>query len=169
MLCRQVHELDGFDPQTHLDMERLHWQYAASCSKSASSSGQIRAQVFDWNQTVLKDKFDVVLACDVLYEDDAVEPISAAVPRLLKSTGKLLLADPPKRTVHNRERFLQLLSQTPSASFAVDECSERQCEVNQLDPEMSGGVTTETIPVQFLMIRRVIGNHTVGVKLQDSW
>lgn len=42
----------------------------------------VRARTFDWARSeLLQEKFDVLLACDVLYEDFAVEPIAALVPR----------------------------------------------------------------------------------------
>ena len=75
----------------------------------------LEAGVLDWlNPVGLESygKFDVVIACDVLYEDFSVEPVASLVPMLLRSdkeTGQILLADPPDRTRHNRERFLELL------------------------------------------------------------
>ena len=75
----------------------------------------LEAGVLDWLNPVGLEtygKFDVVIACDVLYEDFSVEPVASLVPMLLRSdkqTGQILLADPPDRTRHNRERFLELL------------------------------------------------------------
>jgi hypothetical protein len=44
-------------------------------------AGSVRARVFDWNKAeLLQDQFDVLLACDLLYEDVAVEPIAQLVP-----------------------------------------------------------------------------------------
>lgn len=37
-------------------------------------------------------------------------------------------------------------------------------QVRQLDPEMAGGVHTETVPVQLLVLRRALGGDTVGLK-----
>jgi hypothetical protein len=122
---------------------------------------RVTVQMFDWNSPDLSQKFDTVLACDVLYEPAAVDPIAAMVrpgaaclcaahaqaccsavaahggrrwgvaavprahrqliarsdlrpclpwlrpqvPKILKTSGgQLLLADPPNRTKHNRER-----------------------------------------------------------------
>jgi predicted nicotinamide N-methyase len=94
---------------------------------AARSGGcAVRAAVFDWGRAPQLPRFDVVLACDVLYEPEAVAPISEVVPRLLKSSGGLLLlADPPNRTAANRERFLALLREGPTP-FAVDECYEHR-------------------------------------------
>ena len=42
----------------------------------------VRARVFDWTRSeLLKESFDVLLACDVLYQDDAVQPMAELVPR----------------------------------------------------------------------------------------
>lgn len=44
--------------------------------------GVVRGRVFDWNHAdLLGEQYDVLLACDVLYEDAAVGPIAALVPR----------------------------------------------------------------------------------------
>lgn len=81
---------------------------------------RVKARVFDWSTPERLFEagadgervkpFDVVLACDVLYEDGAVEPIASLVPLLLSSASgsRLLLADPPNRTERNRLRFLQV-------------------------------------------------------------
>jgi hypothetical protein len=37
--------------------------------------------------------------------------------------------------------------------------------VTQLDPELRGGVREESVPIQFQVLRRVLGNDTVGLKL----
>ena len=53
-----------------------------SSVEGSSSSGVVRARVFDWNHAnLLGEQYDVLLACDVLYEDAAVGPIAALVPR----------------------------------------------------------------------------------------
>ncbi|EFJ47758.1 hypothetical protein VOLCADRAFT_91666 [Volvox carteri f. nagariensis] len=116
---------------------------------------------------VRQRRFDVVLACDVLYEDAAVGPIAGLMPILLRPDGgRLLLADPPNRTVRNRERFLQEVRSGP-LRLSVEECSLQRCEVSKLDNEMAGGLspTVETVPVQFLVFRSGLGNDTVGLKL----
>jgi len=69
-----------------------------------------RFSIFDWNR-VPEDqiRFDMILACDVLYEKHAVEPVAALVTKLTAETnGIWLLADPPSRAPKNRESFLRL-------------------------------------------------------------
>ena len=42
----------------------------------------VRARVFDWTRSeLLEESFDVLLACDVLYHEDAVQPMAELVPR----------------------------------------------------------------------------------------
>lgn len=95
---------------------------SSGSARGLSFDTPVGVELFDWNSTQLGRKFDVVLACDVLYEDAAVEPISAVVPKLLKGGGRLLLADPPKRTTRNRERFVSILG-AQSPKLAPLECS----------------------------------------------
>lgn len=69
----------------------------------------VSASAFDWN-AVPDDQptFDLVLACDVLYEKHAVAPVSALVPKLTEPKyGVWLVADPPERAPRNRERFVE--------------------------------------------------------------
>ena len=138
-----------------------------SSSRGGHEGPLIRAEVFDWDKTELAERFDVVLACDVLYEDAAVEPIARVVPQLLKATsGTLLLADPPNRTAQNRERCVKLLAESSKpAALVLQECCQFACEVAKLDPEMVGGVDKETVPVQFMAFSRTYGNDTIGLKL----
>lgn len=104
----------------------------------------------------------------VLYEDTAVEPVAAVVGRLLKpgSGSSLLLADPPNRTAANRQRFVELLSGglAGGINLRLEESGIYQCDVSQLDPEMKGGVTTQSVGVQFMAFRAAVGNDTIGIK-----
>ncbi len=96
---------------------------------------QVRAALVDWTQPYTGPTFDVVLACDVLYEvwlmshrmrslvhmadndkkhepcvapqDFSVEPVGALLPQMCANTGgRVLLADPTARTRHNRYSVL---------------------------------------------------------------
>ena len=71
----------------------------------------VTASTFDWN-AVPSDQcvFDLVLACDVLYESHAVAPVASLVGTLTeKKNGVWLVADPPLRAPKNRARFLELV------------------------------------------------------------
>lgn len=116
--------------QQQQDAERRASHARAGGSQSggaAGAVGAVRAAVFDWSRPLEGlGRFDAVLACDVLYEADAVEPIAGVVPALLRPTGgALLLADPPNRTAANRERFLELL-RGGKAPFALEECYQHE-------------------------------------------
>eukprot|EP00850_Spirogloea_muscicola_P006325 SM000030S11334 [mRNA] locus=s30:239985:242971:+ [translate_table: standard] len=71
----------------------------------------MRAEVFDWGDKDACMEFDVVLACDVLYEKPAVDLIADLVPRLLKpcDNSLLLISDPVERNPKNRERFVDMM------------------------------------------------------------
>lgn len=89
---------------------------------SVGSGGVVRADIFDWTVPYGGPKFDVLLACDVLYEDVSVDPVAEAVPRMLFSAGgRLVLADPAHRTQHNR-RASDLNS---DADLSIVRCSRR--------------------------------------------
>lgn len=156
--------------QTQQDAERVATRSSSNgttstSTSSSTSSGTLRVQLFDWNTPDLSTKFDTVLACDVLYESSAVDPIAAIVPKILKTSGgHLLLADPPNRTAHNRERFIQLLGQAVPR-VAVEESSVVGCEVEQLDREIIGGVNGPAVAVQLMLFRKVLGTDTVGLKM----
>eukprot|EP00775_Hariotina_reticulata_P012326 gene12326-12461_t len=75
------------------------------------------------------------------------------------------LINPPNRTADNRQRFVELLSAAQPGALLLEESGVYQCAVNQLDPEMVGGVKGESVAVQFMAFRYSVGNDTVGVKL----
>ena len=75
------------------------------------------ADVFDWNNEIRDPHlhgYDIILACDVLYEKFSVEPIARVLPLLLRRKedggGKILIADPPNRAKANREKFIGLMA-----------------------------------------------------------
>ena len=102
----------GASSVTFYDREPLAMQ-CALLSVEANGWGPhlATASVFDWNDVAAnQEKFDTLLACDVLYEEQAVAPVAELIPKLVKSGGgRFLLGDPPKRTPQNRARFSSLL------------------------------------------------------------
>ena len=80
--------------------------------KKKTETCVVSASVFDWNAVpVDQERFDLVLACDVLYETHAVKPVASLVPKLTKEkTGVWLVADPPLRAPKNRARFVELVA-----------------------------------------------------------
>eukprot|EP00899_Mesostigma_viride_P013881 jgi/Mesvir1/22494/Mv18529-RA.1 len=72
---------------------------------------EVVARLYDWSAGGGGEMFDVVMACDVLYEEYSVAPIAKAVPALLApgKLGTFLLADAPDRKPSNRAKFLELM------------------------------------------------------------
>lgn len=140
---------------------------AQQAYQAALAKCTYRALPFDWNSSHVTERYDVILACDVLYEAEAVSLVASAIPRLLKPGGSstLLLADPPNRTAANRQKFLDLLSASHPTRLLLQESGVEQCDVQQLDPEMLGGVTSETVAVQFMVFQSAVGNDTIGLKV----
>lgn len=89
--CRYVYATDGDDETMELLKENI---------KSTSSS--VRAHKLWWGEDadfvkVLENnqhdlKFDVLLAADVIYEEDQFQPLIESVKSLLKNDGEFLLA-----------------------------------------------------------------------------
>ena len=127
----------------------------------SSVNHQVTAEMFDWSAPPALRPFDVVLACDVLYEDFSVEPLAGLVPELLSNqlNARILLADPVNRTPHNRQRFLELLSATRNGSGMN---VEETCRVDF----MFKGSSQDGLknPVLLTTLRRTTGGDTVGVK-----
>lgn len=125
-----------------------------------------RALPFDWNSSSIAERYDVVLACDVLYESEAVDLVASVIPKLLEpgNSSTLLLADPPNRTVANRQKFLELIAAAQPTRLLLQESGLEQCDVQQLDPEMLGGVTSETVQICFMVFQSAVGNDTIGLK-----
>jgi hypothetical protein len=63
-----------------------------------SQQGTLRTQLFDWSEpgARLADHTDVVIACDVLYEDFSVADVEETTSALLggAADGRLIVADP---------------------------------------------------------------------------
>lgn len=88
---------------------------------AAEGAAVVSAAAVDWHDLdSAPGGIDVVLACDVLYEEESVAPVAALAPRMLAPGGTFVLADPPTRTPHNRKRFLELTAGA-GAPFALTE------------------------------------------------
>jgi predicted nicotinamide N-methyase len=62
----------------------------------------------DWRMVRNDEKFDIVIAADVLYERVNLLPIVTAIEALLKEGGAAYIADPRRRLA---EQFLELVSE----------------------------------------------------------
>ncbi len=97
---------------------------AASSPSPSGDSALCSAEVFDWHAPLPSQlrRFDVVLACDVLYEAAAVAPVASLVSRMMRrregakgaegaaegaaaAPAAWVLADPPLRAPKNRAAF----------------------------------------------------------------
>ena len=65
----------------------------------------LATSLLDWDSPEVAGLggFDVILACDVLYERCSIAPVAELVPQLLTASGgRLILADPEDRTKQHR-------------------------------------------------------------------
>ncbi|KAK9838372.1 hypothetical protein WJX81_007839 [Elliptochloris bilobata] len=129
-------------------------------AQHGASAHQVRAELLDWAAVRTSGRrYDLVLACDVLYEAFSVEPVAALVARLVHlDGGRLLLADPLERTRHHRELFVELLQAAPrrgGGRLVLEEASVIQAVVGARDVPTA---------VQLLAFRSSLGADTVGVK-----
>lgn len=135
-----------------------HSSWSGLNGKSNAASPSIEAGLLDWLDPVGIEglgRFDVVIACDVLYEDFSVEPVAALLPRLVGTrSGDIILADPPDRTRRNRERFLELL-RTGLQEVRLKEFGRRSVTLEDL-----------TSDVQVLLFRKTYGGmtSTIGIR-----
>lgn len=65
---------------------------------------QVSTELLDWTDPHPGiGKFDVLLACDVLYEQEAVQPMADLIGKLISEAGgRFILADPESRTKAHR-------------------------------------------------------------------
>ena len=144
-------ELNGIDVTTHTGTSVSCPPFPAQFEqhkKQVGAYGQIQARIFDWSEKdITLEKFDVVLACDVLYEKFSVEPIAWIAPLLLKEEGgMLLLADPPLRAKANRDRFVELME---SSGFTTNEIKTKRVLVTD-----EGKPEKTMMPITFMSFVR---------------
>ncbi len=89
----------------------------------------------DWRRPPLKHAFDIVVAADVLYEDQCLEPVVRFLCRWVTPHGRAIIADPCRA---QWEGFKQRIAQK---DFAVEKLHRE---------EINGGKTT----VEVLCLRR---------------
>jgi predicted nicotinamide N-methyase len=103
--------------------DRLQQCAPKHSSTVGGQSAVISASLFDWNNAVVNEPYDTVIACDVLYDSVAVEPLARLLPDMLagpvQDGRRILLTDPQDRTPEHRKRFLDLLAQH-DPSLVVD-------------------------------------------------
>ncbi|KAK9842869.1 hypothetical protein WJX74_003682 [Apatococcus lobatus] len=130
-----------------------------------SNGPQVSAEIFDWSKPPALQPFEVILACDVLYEDFSVEPLAALIPQLLSEQphARVLLADPVNRTPLNRQRFLELLALHRGGSAGKSGLNvEETSQVDFVFKHSSQDCLRN--PVLLTTLRHTMGGDTVGVK-----
>lgn len=149
-----------------------------SVSNNNSNQTKISASLFDWHAPPppnLLHSFDVVLACDVLYEAFSVDPVATVAPTLLSprssSTNKspppaILLADPPLRAKQNRERFLQLLS--GRGDFLATEMTTTKALVWEEDSSTESSGQYRSVDIEFMVLQQGAAGDTIGVKFYNE-
>lgn len=83
---------------TATDYEPAYEKYVAENTR-LHSQNQVQFETLDWCEALpshLKEQFDLVVACDVFYDDSHLHSLPAIAAKLLKPTGSLLLADPER-------------------------------------------------------------------------
>jgi predicted nicotinamide N-methyase len=119
------------------DRERLAMECALLSIEANGFGDRVHVDEFDWNVIRAdQEKFDTLLACDVLYEEAAVGPVAELVPRLVKQGGgRFLLGDPPLRAPQNRAKFKSILCDQYGA-FLMRELSVTEVTESGEDDEL---------------------------------
>eukprot|EP00898_Chlorokybus_atmophyticus_P000058 jgi/Chlat1/1052/Chrsp110S00057 len=125
--------LAGAKEVVQMDKERLALYYAmhSAAANEMPQGTTIRQELFDFNQPAgaWSKYFDVVFACDVLYELATVQPLATIVPQLLKPNGVFVLADPPNRVPENRKEFVKLMTHALPQKVVLESDVERPVEL----------------------------------------
>lgn len=144
-------------------LAQAHEWVRAQCSDADAAAGgpgstcSVSAQPFDWHDPPSQQGFDVIVSCDVLYEDDAAAALAQVLPQLLRSSSRgqrMLLADPPNRAPKNRRRFLELLTEgrpdlIVTSSATVQQHFERSdASVQLLHLKVREGGETLHVPIE---------------------
>ncbi|MCS7012292.1 MAG: methyltransferase domain-containing protein [Chloroherpetonaceae bacterium] len=88
----------------------------------------LRTARLDWNDITLTEKFDVVLAADVLYERRNLIAVLAAIDKVLKPDGLALIATP------RREMCSQFPALAIENGFAVSHIIKPLCLLGRMQP-----------------------------------
>ena len=134
-------------------------------SDQAGAACAIDAMRLDWTEPYTGPTYDVVIACDVLYEGPASAPLAALLPKLLNQNPRrdshIVLSDEPTRTPYNRKAFCEKLAENdPGLILELDtlapamhrDAAESQKESSREDK-------------QIVVVRRAQASDTVGTPL----
>ncbi|CAI5980012.1 unnamed protein product, partial [Closterium sp. NIES-64] len=117
------HQLSVSPDLSHVHLPALDGsQVSLSEAILITEAASISAEVLDWSDgDYYGEKFDTVLACDVLYDRSASSLLPRLLPNLLRQTScassdfpHVIVMDPTNRFPANREVFLQQMSNAVS-------------------------------------------------------
>jgi predicted nicotinamide N-methyase len=91
----------------------------AEANAARNGLAPLRTRLLDWRETPA-ERWELVIAADVLYEQRNAEALSALLPRILSEGGVALLADP------GRLYFPEFRDRMEELDWAVDELDIRQ-------------------------------------------
>src|SRR3954447_3271370 len=91
----------------------------ADANAQRNGLGPLRTRLLDWRETP-PERWDLVIAADVLYEQRNAEALAALLPRILAEGGQALLADP------GRLYFPEFRDRMEAADWCVEEVDVRQ-------------------------------------------
>jgi predicted nicotinamide N-methyase len=66
----------------------------AEANAARNGLAPLRTALFDWRDPSLDERFELVVAADVVYEQRNGEALAALLPKILADGGRMLLADP---------------------------------------------------------------------------
>jgi len=156
---------------------------AKSSSSNSSSDCVVSSRVLDWDEAATSsesqneasssssssNRFDVVLASDVLYDASAALPLSSALRALVKPDGEgvVLVADPARRAPRHRAAFAEEVTRAkrrardPGSPHLVLESWEA---VDEVSGQKVGGGGAATGAVLLLRLRSSGGSSTLSSK-----
>jgi predicted nicotinamide N-methyase len=150
---------------------------SSSSNNNSSSSCIVSSRVVDWEEAAAasgsgdgnKNRFDVVLASDVLYDASAALPLSRALRALVKQNGEgvVLVADPAKRAPTHRAAFAEEVTRSkkrerdPGDGPLILESWEA---VDEANGERVGGGASAAGAVLLMRLRSSGGSSTLSVR-----
>ena len=109
----------------HLGADPLATDYYADALRFAGANaarnglGSLRTALLDWRDPPAGDRWGLVVAADVVYEQRNAEALAALLPRILADGGRMLLADP------GRVYFGEFRDRMEEKDWAVEEIDVR--------------------------------------------
>lgn len=122
------------------DIEAKALMFVAASAHDNGVQRSVRTAAWDWNDSPpakLDAPYDVVLAGDVLYQDEHAREISARLDQLLKPGGIVVFSDSLERPYRDAHRS-DLRSRLESAGYELRGC--RDMDVRDVDFEARTGL-----------------------------